>query len=89
VSCWSHAAARWPVVASARRRRRAAPDTTSSGKTLNGDFHEQCTSAIDEAHDNLLAVMWQIALGVIVKTDENGNFIVEACGQPNMKTMRY
>ena len=25
VSCWSHAAARWPVVASARRRRRAAP----------------------------------------------------------------
>ena len=25
VSCWSHAAARWPIVASARRRRRAAP----------------------------------------------------------------
>ena len=29
--------------------------------------------------------MWQIAMGVVSKTDENGNFILEACGQPNMK----
>jgi hypothetical protein len=48
-------------------------------------FHEHRTSAIDEADDSLRAVMWQIAMGVVSKTDENGNFIVEACGQPNMK----
>jgi hypothetical protein len=29
--------------------------------------------------------MWQIAMGVVSKTDENGNFIVEACGQPNIE----
>src|SRR5664279_2399644 len=28
--------------------------------------------------------MWH-AMGVVSKTDENGNFIVEVCGQPNMK----
>jgi len=51
---------------------------------LNGDFTKHCTSAIDEADDSLRAVMWQIAMGVVSKTDENGNFIVEACsGQPN------
>jgi len=33
--------------------------------------------------------MWQIAMGVVSKTDENGNFIVEACGQPNMKMARH
>jgi len=52
-------------------------------------FHEHCKSAIDEAHDDLHAVVWQIAWGVIAKTDENGNLILEACGQPNMKMMRY
>src|ERR1700692_4243369 len=52
-------------------------------------FHEHCTSAIDEADDSLRAVMWQIAMGVVSKTDENGNFIVEACGQPNMKMARH
>jgi hypothetical protein len=37
VSCWSHAAARWPVVASARRRRRAAPviRTRARGRFFN------------------------------------------------------
>jgi hypothetical protein len=29
------------------------------------------------------------ATGVVSKTDENGNFIVEACGQPNMKMVRH
>src|ERR1700687_193844 len=52
-------------------------------------FHEHCTSAIDEADDSLRAVMWQIAMGVVSKTDENGNFILEACGQPNMKMARH
>ncbi len=52
-------------------------------------FHEHCTSAIDEADDSLRAVMWQIAMGVVSKTNENGNFIVEACGQPNMKVARH
>src|ERR1700693_535099 len=33
--------------------------------------------------------MWQIAMGVVSKTDENGNFILEACGQPNMKMARH
>jgi len=51
-------------------------------------FHEHCKSAIDEAEDRLRAVMWQIAMGVVSKTDENGNFILEACGQPNMKMAR-
>src|SRR5258708_40156096 len=52
-------------------------------------FHEHCTSAIGEADDSLRAVMWQIAMGVVSKTDENGNFIVEACGQPNMNMTRH
>ena len=51
-------------------------------------FHEHCASAIDEANDSLCAAMWQIAMGVVFKTDENGNFISEACGQPNMKMAR-
>jgi hypothetical protein len=51
-------------------------------------FHEHCTSAIDEANDSLLAAMWH-AMGVFSKTDENGNFVVEACGQPNMKMARH
>ena len=33
--------------------------------------------------------MWQIAMGVVSKTDENGNFILAACGQPNMKMARH
>ena len=44
-------------------------------------FHEHCTSAIDEADDSLCAVMWQNAMGVVSKTDENGNFIVHAANQ--------
>jgi hypothetical protein len=48
-------------------------------------FHEHCTSAIDEGNDRLCAAIWQSAMGVVSKTDENGNFILEACGQPNMK----
>ena len=52
-------------------------------------FHEHCASAIDEADDSLRAVMWQSAMGVVSKTDENGNFISEACGQPNMKVARH
>src|ERR1700687_3736737 len=37
---------------------------------------------------SLRAVMWH-AMGVVSKTDENGNFIVEVCGQPNMKMARH
>src|SRR5260370_41330366 len=33
--------------------------------------------------------MWRTAMGVVSKTDENGNFIVKACGQPNMKMARH
>src|ERR1700686_4364434 len=29
------------------------------------------------------------AMGVVSNTDENGNFIVEVCGQPNMKMARH
>jgi hypothetical protein len=36
---------------------------------LTSRFHEHCQSAIDEAHDRLLAVVWNIARGVISKTD--------------------
>ena len=32
-------------------------------------FHERCTSAIEEAHDKLLLIVWQKANGVIFKTD--------------------
>jgi len=56
---------------------------------LTWRFHEHCTSAIDEADDSLRAVMWQIAMGVVSKTDENGKFIVEGFGQPNMKMARH
>ena len=52
---------------------------------LEWRFHEHCTSAIDQADDSLCKVMWQNTMGVVSKTDENGNFILEACGQPNMK----
>jgi hypothetical protein len=52
-------------------------------------FHELCTLAIDEGNDRLCAAMWQIAMGVVSKTDENGNFILEPCGQPNMKMARH
>jgi hypothetical protein len=52
-------------------------------------FHQHCSSAIDMADDRLRAVMWRSAMGVISKTDENGNFIVEACGQPNMTMARH
>ena len=38
---------------------------------------------------SLCAAMWQSAMGVVSKTDENGNFIAEACGQPNMKMARH
>ena len=50
-------------------------------------FHEHCTSAIDETYDSLRAVMWQIAMGVVSKTDENGNFF--ECSQLNTKMARY
>jgi hypothetical protein len=52
-------------------------------------FHEHCTSAIDEGNDRLCAAIWQSAMGVVSKTDENGNFILEPCGQPNMKMARH
>jgi hypothetical protein len=53
-------------------------------------FHEHCKSAVEEAHQRLLDDMFQIAMGVIYKTDENGNVIEEVCGQPNKKMMlRY
>jgi len=52
-------------------------------------FHEHCTSAIDEGNDRLCAAICQSAMGVVSKTDENGNFILEACGQPNMKMARH
>lgn len=51
-------------------------------------FHEHCSSAIDQADDSLRAVMWRSAMGEVTKIDENGNFIREACGQPNTKVMR-
>ena len=69
--------------------RPATPDTTSSGKALNGDFtntaHQRSTRptiAFAQSCD-------KIAMGVVSKTDENGNFILEACGQPNMKMARH
>jgi hypothetical protein len=37
---------------------------------------------------SLRVVMWH-AMGVVSKTDEDGNFIVEACGRPNMKMARH
>jgi hypothetical protein len=52
-------------------------------------FHELCTSAIDEGNDRLCAAICQSAMGVVSKIDENGNFIIEACGQPNMKMARH
>jgi hypothetical protein len=38
---------------------------------------------------SLCAAMWQSAMGVVSKTDENGNFIAEACCQPNMEMARH
>jgi hypothetical protein len=52
-------------------------------------FHELCASAIDEGNDRLCAAICHSAMGVVSKTDENGNFILEACGQPNMKMARH
>src|ERR1039458_10377682 len=60
----------------------------------NGRFE---TEAADDLLENgvvlrvsrsLRAVMWH-AMGVVSKTDENGNFIAEVCGQPNMKMARH
>lgn len=51
-------------------------------------FHHHCSSAIDQANDSLCSVMWQSAMGVVFKTDENGNFILEPCGRPNNKMAR-
>jgi hypothetical protein len=68
-------------------RRSAAGDAgyDIEGQGIEWRFHEHCTSAIDQADDSLCKVMWENTMGVVSKTDENGNFIVEACGQPNMK----
>ena len=66
--------------------RPATPDTTSSGKALNGDF---TNTAHQRSTRPTIAFARQIAMGVVSKTDENGNFIVEACGQPNMKMARH
>jgi hypothetical protein len=65
----------------------ARPDTTSSGKALNGDFTN--TAHQRSTRPTIAFALWQIAMGVVSKTDENGNFIVEACGQPNMKMARH
>jgi hypothetical protein len=52
-------------------------------------FHEHCTTAIDEAHDRVLASAWQVAMGVRWTTDENGNFVEEVVGPPNPKMIRF
>ena len=46
-------------------------------QSLTWRFHEHCKSAIDEAHDQLLAVVLQIANGEIFKTDP---FLVNVLG---------
>jgi hypothetical protein len=50
-------------------------DIEWQGITLR--FHEHCKSAIDQAHDQLLAVVLQIANGEIFKTDP---FLVDVLG---------
>jgi hypothetical protein len=69
-------------------------------------FHEHCKSAIEEAHDMLLGLVWHMAMGVTFKIDpvlvalgcegddayardQNGNFIEETTGQPNLKMIRF
>jgi hypothetical protein len=52
-------------------------------------FHEHCKSAIDEAHDMLLLLVWQMAMGVTFKTDENGNLIERVVGRPNPKMIQF
>jgi hypothetical protein len=53
----------------------AGYDIEWQGITLR--FHEHCKSAIDQAHDQLLAVVLQIANGEIFKTDP---FLVDVLG---------
>jgi hypothetical protein len=72
----------------------ARPDTTSSGKKLNGDFtntaHQQSTRPTIAFAQSYCKSQWVLSPrpGVVSETDENGNFIVEACGQTNMKMAR-
>jgi hypothetical protein len=53
-------------------------------------FHEHCASAIDQVAQSYCKSQWVLSPrpGVVSETDENGNFIVEACGQTNMKMAR-
>jgi hypothetical protein len=52
-------------------------------------FHEHCETAIDIARDKLLTVVLEIAKGVRLKTDEDGNLIEEVVGPPNGKMIRF
>jgi hypothetical protein len=69
--------------------RPATPDTTSSGKAWNGDFtntaHQRSTRQTIAFAQSCGKLQWEL----VSKTDENGNFILEACGQPNMKMARH
>src|ERR1700720_1369859 len=69
--------------------RPATPDSTSSGKAWNGDFtntaHQRSTRQTIAFAQSCGKLQWVF----VSKTDENGNFIVEACGQPNMKMARH
>jgi hypothetical protein len=52
-------------------------------------FHEHCETAIDIARDKLLTIVLEIAKGVRLKTDEDGELIEEVVGPPNGKMIRF
>ena len=51
-------------------------------------FHELCQCAIEQARDALLERAYEVAMGVTVKFDGDGNMIEEV-GRPNLKVMRF
>ena len=68
-------------------------------------FHEHCTSAIDEAYDMLLWLVWQMAMGITYKIDpllealgcegpdayarDENGDFIEEVGRPNPKMIRF
>jgi hypothetical protein len=68
--------------------RPATPDTTSSGKALNGDFtntaHQRSTRPTI-AFAQSCGMQWVLS----PRPMRTETFIVEACGQPNMEMARH
>lgn len=52
-------------------------------------FHKLCQAAIEQAHDMLLELAYQVAMGVTLKFDGDGNMTEETVRPQNPKIMRF